>query len=81
MKKLEIAQIAPLWFPIPPKKYGGIERVVSYLTEGLIKKGHEVELFASGDSKTKAKLNSVANKSLVAAHIPWTDWWWNNFNY
>jgi glycosyltransferase involved in cell wall biosynthesis len=81
MKKLKIAQIAPLWFPIPPKKYGGIERIISYLTEGLVKRGHDVTLFASGDSKTKAKLVSVTKRGLISQGIPWHDWWWNNFNY
>jgi glycosyltransferase involved in cell wall biosynthesis len=80
-KKLKIAQIAPLWFPVPPKKYGGTERIVSYLTEELSKRGHRVTLFASGDSKTKAKLTSVSKKSLSKNNVPWHDWWWNNFNY
>jgi glycosyltransferase involved in cell wall biosynthesis len=81
MKKLKIAQIAPLWFSVPPKRYGGIERIVSYLTEELTKRGHSVTLFASGDSKTKAKLVSVSKKSLSGLNIPWHDWWWNNHNY
>jgi glycosyltransferase involved in cell wall biosynthesis len=81
MKKLKIAQIAPLWFSIPPKKYGGIERIVSYLTEELVKRGHDVTLFASGDSKTKAKLVSVVNQGLISQGVPWHDWWWNNFNF
>jgi glycosyltransferase involved in cell wall biosynthesis len=81
MKKLKIAQVAPLWFPIPPKKYGGTERIVSYLTEGLVKKGYKVTLFASGDSKTKAKLVSVTKRGLIPQGVPWYDWWWNNFNY
>jgi len=81
MRKLKIAQIAPLWFPIPPEKYGGTERIISYLTEGLIKKGHKVTLFAPGDSKTKSKLISVTKKGLISQKIPWNDWWWNNLNY
>jgi glycosyltransferase involved in cell wall biosynthesis len=81
MRKLKIAQVAPLWFPIPPKKYGGTERIVYHLTEGLVKKGHEVTLFASGDSKTKAKLFSVTKRGLISRRIPWQDWWWNNLNY
>ena len=76
-KKLRIAQIAPLWFPIPPKKYGGIERIISYLTEELVKRGHDVTLFASGDSKTKAKLISVYPKSLIEAGYDWQDPFWN----
>jgi len=80
MKKLKIAQIAPLWFPIPPKKYGGTERIVSFLTEDLVKNGHKVTLFASGDSETKAKLISIIKKSLISQNIPWADYAWNNFN-
>src|SRR5215510_2681875 len=53
---MRIAQIAPLTEAIPPKLYGGTERVVSFLTEELVALGHEVTLFASGDSQTKAKL-------------------------
>ncbi|KPJ71766.1 hypothetical protein AMJ50_00265 [Parcubacteria bacterium DG_74_3] len=76
-KKLKIAQIAPLWIPVPPKKYGGIERIVHYLTEELVMRGHEVTLFASGNSKTKAKLVSVYHKGLLEGKIPWTDPFWN----
>lgn len=64
-KKLKIAQIAPYWFSVPPKDYGGTERVVTYITEELVKRGHEVTLFASADSKTKAKLVSPINNDLV----------------
>src|ERR1700679_4234450 len=53
---MHIAQIAPLTEAVPPKLYGGTERVVSWLTEELIALGHEVTLFASGDSSTSAKL-------------------------
>ena len=53
---MRIAQIAPLAEPVPPILYGGTERVVSLLTEGLVKDGHDVTLFASGDSLTSAKL-------------------------
>jgi glycosyltransferase involved in cell wall biosynthesis len=53
---MKIAQIAPLFESVPPKFYGGTERVVSYLTEELVRQGHDVTLFASGDSKTSAKL-------------------------
>ncbi|MHB8842255.1 MAG: glycosyltransferase family 4 protein [Candidatus Aquicultor sp.] len=55
---MKIAQIAPIWYAIPPKGYGGIEYVVHCITEGLVQKGHDVTLFASGDSITKAKLIS-----------------------
>jgi glycosyltransferase involved in cell wall biosynthesis len=53
---MRIAQVAPLYESVPPKFYGGTERVVSILTEELIHQGHDVTLFASGDSKTKARL-------------------------
>ncbi len=53
---LRIAQLAPLYESVPPKLYGGTERVVSYLTEELMRRGHDVTLFASGDSKTSARL-------------------------
>lgn len=53
---MKIAQVAPLFESVPPKAYGGTERVVSYLTEELVRQGHEVTLFASGDSATSARL-------------------------
>jgi len=53
---MKIAQVAPLYERVPPKLYGGTERIVSYLTEELVRQGHEVTLFASGDSITKAEL-------------------------
>jgi glycosyltransferase involved in cell wall biosynthesis len=61
---MKIAQIAPIVYPIPPKKYGGTERVVYGITEELVKMGHDVTLFASGDSVTSAKLVSVTPKCL-----------------
>jgi glycosyltransferase involved in cell wall biosynthesis len=64
MHKLKIAQVAPLYESVPPKLYGGTERVVSFLTEELVSRGHEVTLFASGDSVTRAKLISPCEKSL-----------------
>jgi glycosyltransferase involved in cell wall biosynthesis len=56
---MRIAQVAPLFEAVPPKLYGGTERVVSWLTEELVRQGHEVTLFASGDSDTRAKLEAV----------------------
>jgi glycosyltransferase involved in cell wall biosynthesis len=56
---LKIAQVAPLYESVPPRAYGGTERVVSYLTEALVDMGHDVTLFASGDSLTSANLVSV----------------------
>jgi glycosyltransferase involved in cell wall biosynthesis len=53
---MKIAQVAHLWESVPPKLYGGTERVVSYITEELIRQGHDVTLFASGDSQTTARL-------------------------
>jgi glycosyltransferase involved in cell wall biosynthesis len=53
---MRIAQVAPLFESVPPKLYGGTERVVSYLTEELVRQGHDVTLFASGDSVTRARL-------------------------
>lgn len=61
---MKIAQIAPIEESVPPKKYGGTELIVSNLTDELIKRGHEVFLFASGDSKTKAKLVPLCPKSI-----------------
>jgi glycosyltransferase involved in cell wall biosynthesis len=55
-RPLRIAQVAPLFESVPPRLYGGTERVVSYLTEELVQQGHDVTLFASGDSVTKARL-------------------------
>jgi glycosyltransferase involved in cell wall biosynthesis len=61
---LRIAQIAPLDESVPPKFYGGTERVVSYLTEELVRQGHQVTLFASGDSVTTAELVSCCDIAL-----------------
>src|ERR1043166_8940333 len=64
---MRIAQIAPLMESVPPKLYGGTERIVSYLTEELVKLGHDVTLFASGDSVTSAKLVSCVPRALRLA--------------
>jgi glycosyltransferase involved in cell wall biosynthesis len=61
---LRIAQVAPLFESVPPRAYGGTERVVSYLTEALVGLGHDVTLFASGDSVTAARLVAVTERSL-----------------
>ena len=61
---MKIAQIAPLWERVPPFRYGGTELIVSLLTEELVRRGHEVTLFASGDSITTALLHSVHDKAL-----------------
>src|SRR6202167_6741087 len=61
---MKIAQVAPLAEAVPPKLYGGTERVVPYLTDALVYLGHEVTLFASGDSATKATLSPVWPRAL-----------------
>jgi glycosyltransferase involved in cell wall biosynthesis len=63
-RPMKIAQIAPLAESVPPSLYGGTERVVSYLTEELVRLGHEVTLFASGDSQTEANLVACAPRAL-----------------
>ena len=66
---MRIAQLAPLWIPIPPYTYGGTELVISWLCDELVRRGHEVTLFATGDSKTQANLVSVWPKSLWRAKL------------
>lgn len=61
---MKIAQIAPLVESCPPQLYGGTERIVSYLTEELVRQGHEVTLFASGDSRTSAELVRCVDRAL-----------------
>src|SRR4051812_30171087 len=63
-KPMKIAQIAPLMESVPPRLYGGTERIVSYLTEELVRLGHDVTLFASGDSVTSARLVPCAQHAL-----------------
>src|SRR4051795_10401587 len=60
---MRIAQVAPLYEAVPPTLYGGTERVVSYLTEELVRQGHDVTLFASGDSNTSARLIPGARRA------------------
>lgn len=67
---MRIAQVAPLDESVPPQLYGGTERVVSYLTEELVRQGHEVTLFASGDSRTRAHLKPVCAKALRLVNAP-----------
>jgi len=64
MKKLRIGQIAPLNVPIPPKKYGGTERIIDALCRGLAKRGHKIFLFAAADAKTGGQLIPIVSKSL-----------------
>ena len=61
---MKIAQVAPLFESVPPQGYGGTERVVSYLTEELVRQGHQVTLFASGDSVTQAHLVAACPRAL-----------------
>src|SRR4051812_15517828 len=61
---MKIAQIAPLSESVPPRHYGGTERIVSYLTEELVRRGHDVTLFASGDSVTSAELVPCCDEAL-----------------
>jgi glycosyltransferase involved in cell wall biosynthesis len=80
---MKIAQVAPLAESVPPKLYGGTERIVSYLTEELVRLGHDVTLFASGDSQTAAELQPVVPTALrlnptvrdpsacIALHLDW----------
>jgi glycosyltransferase involved in cell wall biosynthesis len=60
---MRIAQVAPLFESVPPRLYGGTERIVSYLTDELARRGHEVTLFASGDSRTEARLVPVIDQA------------------
>ena len=73
---MKIAQVAPLFESVPPKAYGGTERVVSYLTEALVELGHEVTLYASGDSATSARLVPIVARSLRTdrRHPDWLVW-------
>ncbi|MBU4338856.1 glycosyltransferase family 4 protein [Patescibacteria group bacterium] len=73
MKKLRIAQIGTIWETTPPPLYGGTERIVYNLTEELVRRGHDVTLFATGDSKTSGKLESVYPRALYRDGIPWTN--------
>jgi glycosyltransferase involved in cell wall biosynthesis len=72
---VRIAQVAPPWLPVPPQGYGGIEWVVSLLADGLAERGHDVTLFATGDSRTRAKLEFAFERAPGPAFInsPWHD--------
>ncbi len=80
---MRVAQVAPLYERVPPKLYGGTERVVSFLTEELVQLGHEVTLFASGDSMTRARLLAPCVRALrldsscrdaLASHVRMLGW-------
>ncbi len=66
---MKIAQVSPLVESVPPRRYGGTERIVHYLTEELVRRGHEVTLFASGDSVTSAELRAVWPHALRASRV------------
>jgi glycosyltransferase involved in cell wall biosynthesis len=80
---VRIAQVSPLYEAVPPRLYGGTERIISYLTEALVARGHDVTLFASGESQTSAKLVAAREKALrldpaplkspIAAHLAMLD--------
>jgi glycosyltransferase involved in cell wall biosynthesis len=71
-RRLRIAQVAPLYESVPPRFYGGTERVIAYLTNELIQRGHEVTLFASGDSTVAAHIESTHRAALRATGlVPW----------
>ena len=80
---MKIAHVAPLYESVPPRLYGGTERIIAYLTEALVDLGHDVTLFASGDTKTSAmlvpcreralRLDTRPLKSEIAAHLSMLD--------
>ncbi len=72
-QRLRIAQVSPLYERVPPALYGGTERIVGYLTEELVKRGHVVTLFASGDSRTKARLVAPTPRALRLDEHPRDD--------
>jgi glycosyltransferase involved in cell wall biosynthesis len=72
-EKLRIAILSPPWFPVPPTGYGGIEWIVWLLADGLVEQGHEVTMFASGDSRSRATLSWVfehAPSELIGRSLP-----------
>ena len=73
-RPLRIGQVAPLYESVPPIRYGGTERVVSYLTEELVRHGHEVTLFASGDSKTRTGWLPPVGVRSASTRNAWTPW-------
>ena len=67
---MRVAVLSPVWFPVPPSGYGGIEWIVSLLADGLADAGHDVTLFASGDSRTRAQLAAVFDDGAERADRP-----------
>jgi glycosyltransferase involved in cell wall biosynthesis len=74
---MKIAQVSPIFESVPPKRYGGTERVIAYLTEELVRQGHDVTLFASGDSCTCARLVSATPASVRPSPKDWSWMAWN----
>src|SRR5713226_2175572 len=70
---MRIAEVSPLFESVPPRYYGGTERVVAYLTNELVRQGHQATLFASGDSVTRAELVSTCPEALRLGR-QFTDW-------
>src|SRR5579863_2772539 len=70
MRHMKIAQIAPLYEAVPPKYYGGTERVVAYLCDALVELGHEVTLFASAEARTQARLVAVRDEAIRLDSAP-----------
>src|SRR5437764_15176901 len=69
---VKIAQIAPPWISVPPKNYSGTEAIIAYIIEEQVNQGHDVTLFATGDSHTSAKLVSFFPNSLLSDGVPWS---------
>ena len=78
---MKIAQVAPLWFPLPPKTFGGTELVAYNLTEGLVKRGHQVTVFAAGDSRVSARLVAGWPKHLIKERMGGKVIPWNNAHF
>ena len=76
---LRIAQIAPLWVSVPPSRYGGTEAIVHLLTEELVLRGHDVTLFASGDSRTRARLRPGCDENLIDAMAKGDAWFYEGY--
>ena len=72
---MRIAQVAPLFESVPPKLYGGTERVVSFLTEELVRLGHQVTLFASADSRTLGYAGARVPRSATAGRLVLSTSW------
>src|ERR687884_521275 len=72
--RLRIAQVAPLVETVPPARYGGTEQVIATLTQELVRRGHQVTLFASGDSRTSARLVPIAERAAWLEVPPYSNY-------